>query len=164
VTGYRSQHFRYDCSTGGCYVANLPSWDDMLACFPRGIRPTDVDGMVEINGHVLILEEKQAGVALQHGQGQAFRTLARMGATVMVFRPRPDGRVDLLTMTPQSGPDGWQPVGRDEFHARVRGWVTAADAAPHVLPARAPRMHDGPANHVPDRQAAGQIPTGATAR
>jgi hypothetical protein len=137
VTGYRSSYFRHDCAgEAGCYVRTLPSWDDLIECFPRGIRPTDVDGMVEINGHVLFLEQKQAGAHLQEGQRRAFLSLAEHdGVTVVVFRPgrRSELEVLILDGTP---PVGYQPVDRAWLTDWLRGWAQAADSADRPRGAR----------------------------
>lgn len=62
---------QYKCDTaqGKCYVKkHMPDWDILRGCFPRNIRPTDIDGAVEINGHILFLEWKGKGASLTHGQ------------------------------------------------------------------------------------------------
>jgi hypothetical protein len=56
LTGYRSSALRHECLRDGCFQDRLPSWDWMAGCFPRGIMPTDLDGVVEINGHVLFID------------------------------------------------------------------------------------------------------------
>lgn len=127
VTGYRSKFFRYQCQPRGCYIAQLPSWDDIIECFPRNIRPTDVDGFIEINGHFLFLEEKQAGVGLaDEGQRRALRELAKhTDTTVVFFRPSGDG-MQVLVLG-EGEPKGWQNVTRDEFKDWLRWWCKRAD-------------------------------------
>lgn len=129
MTGYRSRFFRHSCATSGCYVDSLPCWDDMIQCFPRKIRPTDVDGFVEINGEFLFLEEKSAGVAPDNGQRIALRRLAGLpGVTVVFFRPN-EPVSDLETLVfDGSEPCGWQPCSTTQFHAWLRRWALAADS------------------------------------
>jgi hypothetical protein len=43
-------------------------WAFMRGCFDCGIMPSDVDGIVERNGHYLVFEEKSLGVGLGTGQ------------------------------------------------------------------------------------------------
>lgn len=127
MTGYMCSHFRHDCSHKGCYLGQLPSWDDLLESFPRGIRPTDVDGMVEINGHVLFLEEKSAGVPVGAGQGRALRQLAsRPDVTVVVFRPGVRSDLEVLIFD-GSPPVGFQPRSRDWFKDWLHNWSEVAD-------------------------------------
>lgn len=87
--------FRWNCThRGRCWLT--ARWDsnsigaaaraaDEAWRLPRGISPTDVDGLLECNGHVLLIESKPAGVELPRGgQRKALETLARMGATVLI--------------------------------------------------------------------------------
>lgn len=127
MTGYRSSHFRHDCRTRGCYVQQLPSWDDLIPCFPRGIRPTDVDGMVEMNGHFLFMEEKSAGKSVDHGQHLALKRLAaRSNVTVAFFRPGKTCDLQVLILG-DGEPRGWEPFTRDEFRTWLRQWAVRAE-------------------------------------
>ena len=130
MTGYRSEFFRYNCDERSCYYKQLPKWDDLIGCFPRGIRPTDVDGMVEINGNFLFLEEKGAGVPLPPGQRSALRKLSRRpGITVAFFRPpglRTATDLECLVFN-QKPAEGWKQVGREGFKDWLREWAWNAD-------------------------------------
>lgn len=127
MTGYRSKFFRHDCACRGCYIEQLPSWDDLIEAFPRRIRPTDIDGLVEVNGHILVLEEKCAGKGPDEGQRQALKVLSELPrVTVIFFRPLADG-LELLTYP---SPNGWQPITRDDFKAMLRRWAEHAEANP----------------------------------
>lgn len=129
MTGYRSSFLRHKCATGGCYIDRLPCWDDLITVFPRGIRPMDVDGMVEINGHFLFLEEKQAGKGVEVGQGAALRMLARLPqVTVVIFRPGVASDFEVLVYD-GTAPTGFVPSTSDEFHGWIRRWAQEADAA-----------------------------------
>jgi hypothetical protein len=134
VTGYRSQHFRWNCELRGCYYEQLPDWDDLIECFPRSIRPTDVDGLVEINGNALFLEEKGPGVSLHEGQRKALRNLSRRpGITTVFMRPLVREVSDLQCLVLGQGPaDGWQPRSRDEFKQWLRDWAEQADRFPYI--------------------------------
>lgn len=130
VTGYRSASFRHDCSIKGCYYETLPCWDEMNERFPHNIIPTDVDGMVEINDHILVLEEKRAGVGLKRGQRRAFEALSRRErVTVLFFRPVKDkpGLIEVLVYDGESEPLGFQPWTRDYFLDWVEAWAMRAD-------------------------------------
>lgn len=129
MTGYRSSFFRHVCQDRGCYIESLPNWDEYIECFPRGIRPTDVDGFVEINGHLLFLEEKQPGKGPDEGQRRALAALAvRDDVTVVYLRPKDAGLEVLVLGTGE--PKGWQPVTRAQFKDWLRWWCTQAERAP----------------------------------
>lgn len=134
MTGYKSKDLRHDCPTSGCYIDKLPNWDEFIEQFPRKIRPTDVDGVVEINGHFLFLEEKGPGVMLQFGQMLMFRRLAeRPNVTVVVFRPKTAGTYDDgLDIYVMPRPATWQSVTSEQFKARLKAWADKADAKPYL--------------------------------
>lgn len=127
MTGYRSCYFRHDCVKKGCYIDQLPCWDDLIdECFPRGIRPTDIDGMVEINGQILIMEEKCAGKGPDEGQRRALKELAsKDGVTVVYFRPH--GIEMQMLVVGMGEPKGWQTVTRDQLKSWLRWWASTAD-------------------------------------
>lgn len=128
VTGYRSSFFRHKCATAGCYIDQLPCWDELIQAFPRKIRPTDVDGFVEINGRFLFLEEKQAGKGPDEGQRTALKRLATLpGVTVVFFRPLSDGLETLIFDGDE--PRGWMPCSHNQFYAWLRRWAQRADLA-----------------------------------
>lgn len=129
MTGFRSTFFRHQCSVSGCYIDRLPDWGDIIAQFPRGIIPTDVDGMVEIGGRFLFLEEKGAGASMSGGQQKALRRLSQLpGVTVMVFRPGRYGELDVLELN-NRGATGFQPCDRTAFLSRINAWASRAEQA-----------------------------------
>lgn len=130
VTGYRSAAMRHDCGVDGCYQERLPSWDWMQGCFPRGIRPTDVDGMVEINGRVLFIEQKGCGAPLPNGQRLAMKALSEKdGVTVLFMRATADVAVLDCLVFDGTPPQGWQPFTLDGLRHWLGAWADAADAA-----------------------------------
>lgn len=130
MTGYRSKFFRHSCSGAGCYIDGLPCWDDLIEEFPRKIRPTDVDGFIEINGQFLFIEQKGKGVAFgnETGQFRALKMLARLpGVTVLFFREGETADYEFLIL------DGSASAHRSEcskgqMHGWLRKWCAAADA------------------------------------
>lgn len=127
VTGYRSSFFRHQCATLGCYIDSLPCWDDMIELFPRKIRPTDVDGFVEINGQFLFLEEKVRGKGPEEGQRKALKLLATLpGVTVAFFRPGKVADYEVLIFD-GSEPQGWRECSRNQWYAWLRKWAQTAD-------------------------------------
>jgi len=82
------------------YKENLWDWNCLDGCFgQRGIRPTDIDGMVERNGYFLVIETKSPGVELKTGQYLTLRRLANTGYfTVIVVWGTAQKPVELLWM------------------------------------------------------------------
>lgn len=74
-------------------------WEFLNECFaPTKIRLSDIDGFVERNGHVLILEGKRPNAPIDSGSGQAFSTFIDLGVDdVLIVRgdPSPTGRPSI---------------------------------------------------------------------
>jgi hypothetical protein len=115
MTGFKSDQMRYQCKTQGCYYDQLPDWTDINNSFPGKIRPTDIDGMVEINGNVLFLEQKSVGAPITPGQARAFRELSKKDRTTVVAM-RPGTRFELEALFYVDGAGtGWQQVYRSDL-------------------------------------------------
>lgn len=72
----RPEHIRHSCRVRGCYLDGpCPNWGVLNGCFPGRIRPSDIDGFVEIAGAFLWLEYKGAGSHLSSAQLRALRAL-----------------------------------------------------------------------------------------
>lgn len=72
-------------SNAARYVQNLWDWSCLDGCFdnPR-VSVTDLDGALEKNGYLLILETKKESADLSVGQRIAFRNLCRTGHTSII--------------------------------------------------------------------------------
>lgn len=129
MTGYRCKELRHQCRRDGCYLDALPNWDEIINCFPHRIRPTDIDGMVEINGHFLFMEEKSAGKGLDTGQRIALkRQSCNPNTTVLVFRP--GGSKDMQVMVFRDGEsDGFKDCTKSQFLHWIQRWARTADDA-----------------------------------
>ncbi len=68
---------RHQCERDGCYKERLPDWGILSGCFPRDIAPSDVDGIVEMNDHALLLEWKPKDGLLTRGQQFLFQNVTR---------------------------------------------------------------------------------------
>lgn len=79
------KHQHYNRAKGG----GLTDWSFVNGSFPRGMRPCDVDGMLEINGQFLVLEAKFEGelpLNPDSGQFRMYERLSRLpGFTVVVL-------------------------------------------------------------------------------
>lgn len=82
---------RHDCETQGCYVKEqTPDWGFLDSSFSGKIRVTDIDGAVEANGCLLILEWKRTGAILTTGQKIMFQMLTQKNhVTVFVIHGDP---------------------------------------------------------------------------
>lgn len=127
MTGYGSAFYRYDCEKRGCQNLALPNWDDLLSAFPRGIRPTDVDGLVEIRGNFLFMEQKGLGVPLGNGQRRALAALGEQPRTTVVVVREHDTQSDELEVLKFPNPQGFRTVNRSTFRAWLAAWAEAAD-------------------------------------
>ena len=130
MTGFRHRTFRHCCKQTGCYIDQLPSWDYLDGVFPRNILPTDVDGMVELGGSLLFLEEKRAGIGPPPGQHKAFLELSkREKTTVALTRPgRLGSGIEFQLLVLQNGiGSGWNDLTRDEYRIWLEQWAAKAE-------------------------------------
>lgn len=136
MTGYRSQRLNHQCGRKGCYIERLPWWDDLIECFPRKIHPTDIDGLVEINGRFLFLEEKSAGRTMDNGQRVALHKMCELDQfAAVIFRPGAKSDMECLiydtrTLLPGWEPDdGFKPHSREQFRQWLCAWAAWADTS-----------------------------------
>ena len=105
------------------YVANLWDWGFLDGCFGNTkIRVTDLDGLVERNGHFLFIEAKSSGVGVPRGQQILFDRLIESGRnTVLVVWGEPN-RPEMARLW------GGTEFGTDEagVQAIVRDWFQYA--------------------------------------
>jgi hypothetical protein len=126
MTGFKSDKMRYDCHRRGCYYDQLPDWSDINDSFPDKIRPTDIDGMVEINGNVLFLEQKSVGAPITAGQARAFCELSKKDrTTVVAMRPGMQFEFEALFYVNGSG-SGWQEIYRSDLLRWFELWSANA--------------------------------------
>jgi hypothetical protein len=136
MTGFRwAGEFRYSCVDRGCYHNSLPDWSWMRGLFPRNIRPTDVDGMVEVNGYFLFIEQKGAHAHFTEGQRLAFRRLAYSPAiTVLIIRPGKLAEYEHLVfdyrrvVTRTIEQAGFTDITRDDLAMKLCLWAEFAEA------------------------------------
>jgi hypothetical protein len=112
------------------FVGALWDWAVLRECFPRGIRPTDIDGMVEMGGRYLILEGKNPNVPVPVAQQRMFDSMLRWNRlapglfTVIVFWG--DAATQIVTQIQFWGCD---PIAADLAMLRehVRAWAIWAE-------------------------------------
>jgi hypothetical protein len=128
MTGYRSKDLRHNCVLHGCMQDREPDWEWMRGAFPRGIMPTDADGVVEVMGEVLILEEKGVGGSFDDGQLQAFKALGRFrGMTVLTMRLVDDPAVREVLIHDGKKAQGWHLRSLDQLRDYFAAWADTAD-------------------------------------
>jgi hypothetical protein len=83
------------------FIAGIWDWSILSGCFSGGIRPTDLDGLVERRGHFLVLEAKQPGVSVPLGQRYTFEALQKTGVfTVIIIWGMTDSPEEAQLYTP----------------------------------------------------------------
>jgi hypothetical protein len=84
----------WPCEEQGCWnIKCRPKIEYFAGCWPGKISMSDIDGIVEINGHYLVLEWKRhdAGEELPVGQRIMFERLSATGLfTVAVVKGNPE--------------------------------------------------------------------------
>jgi hypothetical protein len=70
---------RWRCQDFGCYLQRRSDVVMFDGCFPAGISMGNVDGIVELCGHFLMIEFRKPGRPLPIGQGHMFEQLVATG-------------------------------------------------------------------------------------
>ncbi len=86
---------RWDCATSGCFnLKKRPKIERFADCLPGRIAFSDIDGIAEINGNLLLLEWKDH-LCLNTGQRILFERLTRLcPATVLIV----EGDAEQMTV------------------------------------------------------------------
>lgn len=125
---------RWDCRRQGCFnVCKRPKIDLFADCLPGRIAFSDVDGIVEINGNLLLMEWKEHQ-ALSTGQRILFERLTRLcPASVLVV----EGDAEFMTVS--SVRVAWageitppEQADLDDVRALIRCWAQWARTRPVV--------------------------------
>ena len=109
----------------------VTDWGEILmgAQLPRGIQPSDIDGIVEINNHFLVMERKRANEKTKDGQRYLLEALARQpGFTVLEVVHGEDGVEEVYNY----GSDERETTNPGDFIARVEAWAEKADTSPNM--------------------------------
>lgn len=115
----------------GLYLRNAPDWGALEGCFGGRVSPTDVDGMVEINGCVLFLEAKASDATVKRGQEIAFAALASRPRTavVVIYHTSASPLVPVaLQVWTAKGPRPRESCTLEALRQRVTAWAKAARA------------------------------------
>ena len=75
---------RHDCETSGCYIKKqTPDWGFLDSSFSGKIRVTDIDGAVEANGSLLLLEWKGIDAPVLDGQRIMFEKITAKNSIIV---------------------------------------------------------------------------------
>jgi hypothetical protein len=122
---------RHDCQKQGCYKDTcIPDWEIFDGCFDaksHKIKVSDVDGVVEINGHILWLEWKRALSEISVGQKMLYQS----------FSSNSPKQIVLVVVGPLGCPERycifnggkqmpWLPCTREILRERMKRWTQRA--------------------------------------
>lgn len=110
------------------YMRGVWDWAILDGCFGETrIKPTDIDGCVERNGHALILETKQPGANIPTGQKIMFSNMAKTGfASVIVIWGDTNSPQEMMLFHGETIEDR-RPVTLDGLRERVSKWFEWAN-------------------------------------
>ena len=111
------------------------NWSWLNAAFPRTlISVSDVDFLIERNGHFLIGEVKPHQDQIRQGQHLTFKALASMPEVTAFYLV---GDIREHEITPRQmlvcGENVWTPVDRPTFFNFVAGWFRRVDNMPEPM-------------------------------
>lgn len=116
-------------------MASITDWGFLDGCFDGNIRPTDIDGIVHINGRFLLLEAKTME-RIPHAQQRMFAAMAASGLfTVMVLfgwtnNPK---KLRIIAHNGERVVTVEQRADVDVVRARVRAWYEYVRRLPPPL-------------------------------
>jgi hypothetical protein len=131
----------WDCEDGkNCFNLKMrPKFHHFADCFPGKGNFTDVDGIIEMRGKVLMLEWKRRANDIPLAQEIMFRRLAKFYGFKVVCVA---GDAELMTVTdhriisPYEVQEEWQPSTFPRVWDIFHGWAQWAEANPH------PRLYE----------------------
>ncbi|MCC7409870.1 MAG: hypothetical protein IT442_17520 [Phycisphaeraceae bacterium] len=129
---------RWDCATRGCFNrVKRPKIELLADCLPGRIAFGDIDGIVEINGNLLLLEWKEHS-QIATGQRILFQRLTRLcPATVLIVEgDAQDMSVTSLRTVWQGEISRTESANLDELRRHIRAWSQYAMTHCALLPAR----------------------------
>ncbi len=124
----RENPLRWDCSVKGCFnIKKRPKIEVFAECFPGNIQMGDVDGIVEINGQVLLLEWKEFE-PISTGQRIMYqRMTASPACHVIVVIGNPETMVvEKYSYFRDGAMAEWFPGTLENLKELIRSWVRFA--------------------------------------
>ena len=105
-------------------------WDftPLNGCFGRtGIKVSDIDGIVERKGHLLVIETKRPGEGMEKGQRLLFAEFVRQGHTVVIVTGRSMEDYETVETMDAKGERHQEDRSITEL---VSNWFVMADNSP----------------------------------
>jgi len=111
------------------FMGALWDWGFLDECFNKTkIKVSDVDGIVERNGHVLFIEAKPPGKEVSVGQSIMFSALAQSGFTVLVIWGETNKPKEFMFWKPyQVLPSKKMAATEETIKSFVRHWYVCVD-------------------------------------
>lgn len=133
-TSHHKHRMQWRCRLQGCFNSRKRlKFGAFDGVFSARRSFSDIDAIIEINGHALVMEWKQSQGTLPIGQHIMFERLTRScPLTVIVV----DGDAETMTvramMVYKCGviSEPWRPADMDALRERLRQWNYVADHAP----------------------------------
>ncbi|MEX0718039.1 MAG: hypothetical protein WD066_15705 [Planctomycetaceae bacterium] len=128
---------RWECRLQGCFNrVKRPKIEELASSLPRKIGFSDVDGIVELGGNLLVLEWKENRF-IPRGQRLLYERWTRFGpATVLlVVGDAESMSVEELAVVHSGCIEDWQPATLDMLQEEIREWADWAQRNPQRLPA-----------------------------
>lgn len=103
------------------FAEHLWDWEFLNSALPGKIRPMDIDGIIERNGHFLVLEGKALGKEISTGQRITLENLSeKPNISVLVLYGEP-GKPEKMEMLGSNS----SMISADESKVRsvVRNWI-----------------------------------------
>lgn len=122
---------RWNCrEKGKCYNETLrPRIEEFAGCFPGKISFSDVDGIVEIGGHFLLLEWKSDGGELRGGQRIMYQNMTAISPRfhVIVVHGHPREMLIESVQVFRGGEAGSvEPCDFSGLFERIEAWAKKA--------------------------------------
>lgn len=113
------------------YVQSIIDWKILNGCFGNTkIQVSDLDGIVERHGNILLLEHKNNGVPVPTGQAIVIQAIIQQGHTAIVMWGEPSAPTKFQYFTKKS-PNGIVVEGDlDWLRSFVAKWFQYADSHP----------------------------------
>lgn len=129
------QKFGWDCEKEGCFnVKKRLDFGAFYDCFPHKVSMSDIDGVVEIAGHILLFEAKQDTKPLKVGQRLMFERLSGL-YSIHVFVAAGGGADMTFTHLCEfwHGKQGpWVECDLDYIRGRLKAFSEFAKAHPNL--------------------------------
>lgn len=126
----RNARMLWNCEALGCFNIKMrPKIEAFADCFPGNIAMTDVDGVVEINGHFLFYEHKSGKLALPTGQRimlQRLTAISRKIAALIIFGNAESMTIRKYCFAHEGKLSDWDDMSLPQLQQCIRDWAAWA--------------------------------------